>query len=1114
MTENRRKRRCPKCNQLNEIGATVCATCGAELVRRCPVCGTLRAWHVARCPNCAAGEDDAALFTNLFRRSRSGVLANRYRIEGTLHSGRATTVYRATDVDDPDRVYAIKELSPLSLIRPEERRDAEATLRQTVERWAPLEHRGLARLVDHVEEQERQYVVFDFAAGWSGERIIAERGVRANPELARNWGAQICDLLRYLHSQPKPLYTPFLAPGHIVVSPDGVVRLVGLGLGSIYSPRLYGPHGSISGYGAPELAQQQPDPKTDIFALGRLLYALLIDRLLEKGLARPLPLQQAVPEAPAQLVQALARAAGRRRERRYGSAAAFRQALWDEVRGELEPVANWYAQARVEPSEAQRGVASSGTRAPSERASMEDLGFARDPRFGRRDEPQPPAPAPAAEQRAQARLSVHPHGFSLRDLPTEGRKRLVLTIRNTGEGDLRFRLLAQPDWLRAPGREVSLAPGKQARAIVSLDPKRLPGGRTYEPRALAVDSNVGRQWISVQADVATAPALLVEDTVIDFGRLEDDGEHTRTLVVRNGGRQPLTGQAVARVPWLRVQPTELRVASGGQTELQVRLAADRLPEGAQLAPEAILLDSNGGQARVAVHAWRPRARLELDTSRIELGRVAEGEVVEAELVVTNAGDGALQGTVRSLVPWLQAYPERWTCAPGDTVRLRVVCDAAGIGDGPIQVPQALRLQTNGGNATVAASVHISAPRMVVETPELDLGSVMHGERGRADLVIHNAGSAPLEASLQPAVDWLRVAEDPITCPPGERRRISVTAETVGFERGVKLDVPEALRIVAGSVVETVGAHLTVIRPALRVEPKTVDFGFVDLGEPAQQVVTLHNDGTGDLAWHAQTDAEWVEITPASGVCPEEGHTTITLTAYALALEAGRTEATATLAINSDGGRVKLPLRLALAAPRLEVDRTFVDLGTSVNRQNTEASIRLFNRGLGLLRGTVESDRLWLVVDRASFTCEMGHSVELGIHTDMDEFPELLNEDRGVIHIESNGGALEIDTRVQIEYVAELAPPNPVSLVSDQTDRPPQGRLVLRNVGMAPARVTLRPVTPEVTLSRDQLEIKPDKSVRVTVRWQGDVPPSIAETAIEVHMDDETLQVPVYLASRP
>ncbi len=1100
----RQERRCPKCNQPNDLGATVCSTCGAELIRRCPVCGTARPWYIGRCPRCAAGADDASLFTDLFRRARTGVLADRYRIRDTLHSGRVTTVYRATDLTDPGRTYAIKELSPLTLIRPDERREAQTALARAVERWSQVEHPGLARVLDHLEDQERQYVVFEFAPGWSGERIITDPQVRVTPELARNWGAQLCDLLACLHSLPEPLYVPFLAPSHIVIGPDGRLRLVGLGLGRTYSPGLYGPHGSITGYAAPELAEQFPDPLTDEFAVGRLLYALLIDRLLEKGLARPLPLQQAVPEAPAQLVQTIARAAGRRRERRFASAADMGEALWDAVRGELRPIADWFEQARVAPGQASRQA----TQVSAVRGSMEDLGFARDPRFGQPREAPPPAPGP--RERPLARLSVHPHEFSLRDLPAEGRKRLVLTVRNTGEGDLTFRLVRYADWLHTPEREVTLAPGKQARAIVSLDPARLAAGRTYEPRALAVDSSVGRQWIAIRAEVTTAPALQLEQDVLDFGRVEDDAERTLPLIVRNGGRQLLTGQCVAQTPWLQVNPTEFRVGPGNQMQLDVRLSPGKLPDGPQRAHEALLLDSNGGQARIGAQAWRPRARLELEAARLDFGHVASGDVVERTLRLSNTGDGLLQGVARSLIPWVQAYPERWACEPGEAVQLRIVCDCAGMADGPIHVPQALRLQTNGGNASLSLEIHVSAPRMVIETPLLDLGRVMRGEQAREDLVLHNAGSAPLEALVQPAVPWLAASEESVACPPGQSRRISLVADTSSFERGIHLEVPAALRIAAGSDVQTIAARLVVIQPALRIEPEQVDFGYVDPAEPARQSVTLHNDGTGALAWHAQTDAEWVEIAPATGVCPEGGQVTIALAAYALALEADKSEATATLAISSDGGRVKLPLRIALAAPRLEVDRTFVDLGVSVNLREVAGSIRVFNRGLGLLRGTVKSDRLWLVIDRASFECEMGRSVELGIHTDMDEFPELVNEDRGAIQIESNGGDLEIDTRLQTEMVAELAEPEPVTMSAAEDGHPPQGRLTLRNIGMATARVELEPAVPELTMSREQLEVKPGKSVRVTLRWQGIQPPLTTETTIRVRSGETMLHVPIFL----
>ncbi len=1103
MEPTRQERRCPKCNQPYETGATVCSTCGAELIRRCPVCGAARPWYVARCPRCASGPDDAALFTNLFRRARTGLLAGRYRLQEPLHTGRVTTIYRATDAHDPSRVVAIKELSPMTLIRPEERREAQAALERAVERWAQADHPNLARVREHFEDQGRQYVVLEYAPGWSMERIINEPNLRATPELARNWGAQLCDLLCYLHSLPEPLYVPFLAPSHIMVGPDGRVRLIGLGLGALYSPNLYGPHGSIPGYAAPELAEQLPDAQTDLFALGRLLYALLVDRLLERGLARPLPLQQAMPEAPVQLVRVIGRAAARQRERRYANAAQMREALVAAGEGAPEPLANWQDLARVATGPIARNVPGRGAH-----ASMEDLGFAPDPRFGRQQEPQPVAPA--VQARPLGRLSVHPRAFNLRNLPAEGHKRLVLTVRNPGEGELTFRLVRYADWLRAPEREVTLPPGKQARVIVSVDAQRLPSQGVYEPRALAVDSNVGRQWIAIRAEVATAPTLVVEQDSLDFGQIEDDAERTATLPIRNNGRQMLTGQGVSQVRWLQVRPSEFQIGPGGQMDLGIQLLPDRLPEGPQQAQEALLLDTNGGQARIAVQAWRPRPRLELGVSKLDFGQAPEGAVLERILVVDNSGDGLLQGTVRSLVPWLQAYPERWTCGPGAQVHLRIVCDCAGLADGPIQLPQALRLQTNGGSATLAAEVHISAPRLVVETPLLDLGRVPLGEQAQGELVIRNEGSAPLEALLQPAVEWIRVPEEPVHCPPHESRRIPVIAETSGWAHGVRLDTEAALRIVAGSEVWPVAARLIVVQPALRVEPEQVDFGYVDPAEPARQTVTLFNDGTGPLAWHAQTDAEWLEITPPTGICPEGGQAILSLTAYALALEAGQKEATATLAITSDGGRVKLPLHLALAAPRLEVDRTFVDLGVSVNRRDTTASIRVFNRGLGLLRGVAKSDRLWLALKRTLFECEMGRSIEIGIHTDMDEFPELLGEDRGVIRLESNGGELEIDTLLRTELVPELAEPDPVTLSTGEEGQPPQGRLALRNVGMATAHVELEPSMPELTVSRQQVEVKPGKSVRVTLRWQGSLPPVMTETDIQVRSGEARFRVPVYL----
>jgi len=202
--------------------------------------------------------------------------------------------------------------------------------------------------------------------------------------------------------------------------------------------------------------------------------------------------------------------------------------------------------------------------------------------------------------------------------------------------------------------------------------------------------------------------------------------------------------------------------------------------------------------------------------------------------------------------------------------------------------------------------------------------------------------------------------------------------------------------------------------------------------------------------------------------------------------------------------------VALAAPRLEIDRTFVDLGVSLNRRNVSASTRLFNRGLGVLRGTIVSDRLWLVTVPTSFECETGRSIELGISTDMDEFPDDLTEDRGIISITSNGGTIEIDTLLRLERQPELREPEPVRFRRANGEESLQGRLVLHNEGLATAHVSIQPSDERLAVSRERVEVKPGKSVRVSVSWQGAVPAEAPTAYLRVIWDTDERVVPVIL----
>ncbi|MBN1400134.1 MAG: hypothetical protein JXA74_04810, partial [Anaerolineae bacterium] len=417
---------------------------------------------------------------------------------------------------------------------------------------------------------------------------------------------------------------------------------------------------------------------------------------------------------------------------------------------------------------------------------------------------------------------------------------------------------------------------------------------------------------------------------------------------------------------------------------------------------------------------------------------------------------------------------------------------------------------NAGVQTLSLRAHIQAPRLVIKTSPLDFGVALRGGVREARLVIANEGSAPLEAHLQPQAPWLSLSEQYIACRPGEQVALTVAANTELFEHGEQLDLPAGIRVVAGSAVYDVPVRIGVLQPVLSIEPERIDFGYVDQAEPERRTLVLTNAGSGDLAWNAQADAIWVEIAPTSGVCKSGEAQLLELTAYGLAVETPERGATseANLVINSDGGRAKVPLRVGLAAPLLAIDTPAVAL-VSVNGAEAHTTLRIFNHGLGLLRGTIATSQTWLALDRASFTCPTGRSVELRLSADMEELPHNTEHAESLVAIASNGGDLEIEVSLSLERTPWVEAPSEIALERATPEGPPQGRLVLRNVGLANAHLELR-ASPGLTLARRVCDIKPQKSTRIAVTAASDQAALDEVQYIVIQAGDQELRVDIHI----
>jgi serine/threonine protein kinase len=239
-------------------------------------------------------------------------LADRYRLERRLGSGRTSTVWWAWD-ELLARPVAVKVLS-VSLLPDLALR---ARLSDETRTVAEVSHPGIVAVHDFGEAsvpggRSTPYIVMEFL---DGESLVSrlERGRLAWREASRVCG-KVASALAFVHA--RGLIHHNMTPANIFLTADGV-KMLGLGMGKavyregfsalgLFEPA--GPQGTSS-YAAPEQLGGGPvTSAADVHALGRILAECLVGRL-----TRDTPLPSDVPDDLALIcVQCLASEPGSR----------------------------------------------------------------------------------------------------------------------------------------------------------------------------------------------------------------------------------------------------------------------------------------------------------------------------------------------------------------------------------------------------------------------------------------------------------------------------------------------------------------------------------------------------------------------------------------------------------------------------------------------------------------------------------------------------------------------------------------------------------------------------------------------------------------------------------
>lgn len=220
---------------------------------------------------------------------------------------------------------------------------------------AQLRHNNLPVVHDYFFEQDHPYIVMEYIEGQTLNRLRGERSAPFEPHEVLKWARNLLDALCYMHGQEPPIIHRDIKPQNVCITPQGDAMLLDFGIArrlddtktstaaraftTGYAPIEQYPLEAVASYPSVQAyveALRDDDirtgPYTDVYGLGATLYyALTLLRPTDacmRVLGEQLPsIEQANPDAPGFLVEAVMKALALHPRDRFQTAAATLAAL-------------------------------------------------------------------------------------------------------------------------------------------------------------------------------------------------------------------------------------------------------------------------------------------------------------------------------------------------------------------------------------------------------------------------------------------------------------------------------------------------------------------------------------------------------------------------------------------------------------------------------------------------------------------------------------------------------------------------------------------------------------------------------------------------------------------
>lgn len=218
------------------------------------------------------------MMNNSFTLEPGTLLDGRYSVVRPIKAGGMGAVYEAKDRMVGDRLCALKQMLDPEACTSERQVSIDRFVSE-VQVMQSLSHPGIPKIYSSFVCDNSFFFAMEYIEGKDLATKLSEEGNPGLPvESVVGWALQTLDALKYLHSRNPAITHRDIKPSNLLLrKKDQRLLLIDFGISRVSNP-AEGFWIGTPGYAPAEQQQGQPEPRSDLYALGASMHELLTGR--------------------------------------------------------------------------------------------------------------------------------------------------------------------------------------------------------------------------------------------------------------------------------------------------------------------------------------------------------------------------------------------------------------------------------------------------------------------------------------------------------------------------------------------------------------------------------------------------------------------------------------------------------------------------------------------------------------------------------------------------------------------------------------------------------------------------------------------------------------------